>query len=154
MQALQDDYKKFLLKKLITPSKSGFDVDPATLNSNLFQFQRDIVQWALSLGRAAIFAQVGMGKTIMQLSWASEVSRHTDGSVLVLAPLAVSHQTVREGEKFGITVRYVSDMDAVHSGHAEGVRIFITNYERLEKFQSDFFHGVVLDESSILKSPL
>lgn len=134
------DYREFLAgKEIVTPS-AGIDVDPATLNPMLFPFQRDIVAWALRKGRAAIFADCGLGKTPMQLSWAHEIP----GKVLILAPLAVSQQTVREGKKFGIEVAYArSPVDA---------QITITNYEMLEHFDPADYQGIVLDESSILKS--
>jgi DNA modification methylase len=108
----------------------------------LFDFQRDIVGWALKRGRASIFADCGLGKTPMQLEWAS----HVPGNVLVLAPLAVSLQTVGEGKKFGIDVHYCRDQSQVKPG------ITITNYEMIEHFDASYFTGVVLDESSILKS--
>jgi hypothetical protein len=106
----------------------------------LFPFQRDIVKWALRRGRAAIFADCGLGKTPMQLSWAAQVP----GRVLILAPLAVAQQTVREGKKFGIEVAY--------SRVPCDDRIVITNYEMLDHFNPSEFAGIVLDESSILKS--
>jgi superfamily II DNA or RNA helicase len=106
----------------------------------LFPFQADIVRWALRRGRAAIFADCGMGKTAMQLEWARQVP----GRVLIAAPLAVSTQTVREGVKFGIDVSYCTEDN--------GSRIVVTNYERLENFNPAEFHGIVLDESSILKN--
>jgi len=108
----------------------------------LFDFQRDIVKWALRRGRAAIFADCGLGKTPMQLEWAN----HIPGNVLILAPLAVSAQTVREGEKFGIPITKARHQDEVQG------KITITNYEMLHHFESSAFEGIVLDESSILKS--
>jgi hypothetical protein len=111
----------------------------------LFDFQRHAVEWACSKGRAALFADCGLGKTPMQLSWAKEVCSHTGGNVLILTPLAVSYQTVREGEKFGVEVGRSS------TGTVEG-RVTVTNYERLHLFNADDFAGVVCDESSILKS--
>lgn len=112
------------------------------INDKLFDFQRDIVTWALKRGRAAIFADCGLGKTPMQLEWARQIP----GNVLILAPLAVSQQTVREGVKFGIEVKYCRNQEDVVPG------ITITNYEMLEHFEASFFNGVVLDESSILKA--
>jgi DNA modification methylase len=108
----------------------------------LFDFQRDIVKWALKIGKAAIFADCGMGKTPMQLEW----STHIPGNVLILAPLAVSKQTIREGIKFGVKVSYCRKQEEVKEG------ITITNYEMLEHFDPNYFNGIVLDESSILKS--
>ena len=138
------DYDSFLETKLIAPVISGFDV--ADLNPNLFDFQRVIVKWALRRGRAAIFADTGLGKTLMQTSWADAVHRETRKDVLILAPLCVAHQTVSESAKFGITVNYCRSQDGVKPG------INITNYEMLEHFDIDSFIGVVLDESSIIKN--
>lgn len=135
------DYATFLERKRITDPATGLDVVP-DLNPMLFPFQRDIVTWALRRGRAAIFADCGMGKTPMQLEWA----RHVPGRVLILTPLAVAQQTVREGEKFGIQCQYARDQSAASS------QIIVTNYEMLEHFDPEAFDGIVLDESSILKA--
>jgi superfamily II DNA or RNA helicase len=108
----------------------------------LFEFQKDIVKWALRLGRACIFSDCGTGKSFMQIEWARQIP----GSVLILAPLAVAQQTVAEGVKLGVEVRYCRSQSEVAAG------ITITNYEMLHKFDPAFFNGVVLDESSILKS--
>lgn len=116
------------------------------LNPALYPFQRDIVRWALAKGRAAVFADCGLGKTAMQLEWASVVCRERGGSVLILAPLAVSAQTVAEGVKFGVPVTLCANGGDVRPG------VNITNYEKLGKFEDCTFTGVVLDESSILKS--
>jgi len=134
-------YDEFLAKKATVEQPTGLS-DVPDLNPDLFPFQRDIVSWALRRGRAAIFADCGLGKTPMQLDWA----RHVPGDVLILAPLAVSTQTVREGDKFEIPVNYCRDQSQVGNG------ITITNYEMLDRFDPSAFHGVVLDESSILKA--
>lgn len=135
-------YDDFLRTKLRLDSGTGLTDIPA-LNPALFDFQADIVRWALRCGRAAIFADCGMGKTPMQLEWA----RHVADEVLILAPLAVATQTVREAEKFGIPgISYARGPRQVSS------RITITNYEMLERFDPAQFRGVVLDESSILKA--
>lgn len=139
MEAVMN-YKEFLQNKLITDTPTGMDIE--TVGDYLFDFQRDIVKWALRRGRAAIFADCGLGKTPMQLEWAN----HITGNVLILAPLAVAQQTVREGQKFGIEVQYCRDQSQIKS------RIVIANYEMLEHFNPEYFTGVVLDESSILKS--
>ena len=118
--------------------------NPGDLNEHLFDFQHAIVTWAVRRGRAAIFADTGLGKTLMQLSWAQEVQRHTGGKVLILAPLAVSEQTIEQGSTFGIDVsRYAGQT-------ADG--IYITNYERIDEAFATEWAGIVLDESSILKS--
>lgn len=135
------EYRKFLSDKAVFDAPSGL-IDIPPLNSQLFEFQGDIVRWALRRGRAAIFADCGLGKTLMQLEWA----RHIPGDVLILAPLAVAAQTVREGNKFGITVNRCQTQKDVKPG------INISNYERLESFDASKFTGIVLDESSILKS--
>ncbi len=135
------NYDQFLAKKLITAPAVGLSEVPP-LNPMLFPFQRDIVRWALRRGRAAIWADCGMGKTPMQL----EFAQHVPGDVLILAPLAVSQQTIREAGKFGITASYARKPDDIAQ------RITVTNYEMLEHFDVSRFAGVVLDESSILKA--
>lgn len=134
-------YESFLKSKAVTDPPTGLATSPE-LNAALFSFQRDIVRWALIRGRAAIFADCGMGKTLMQLEWAN----HVPGPVLILAPLAVAAQTVREGERFGIAVGYARNQSQAIQ------RITIANYEMLEHFDAARFMGVVLDESSIIKA--
>lgn len=136
-------YEEFLLKKKIINCPTGLNVK--TNNTKLFDFQRDIVNWALKRGRASIFAGCGLGKTPMQLCWANEIVKNI-GDVLIVAPLAVSQQTVREGIKFGINVEYS------RTGQKSKCGITITNYEMLEHFNPEDYKGVVLDESSILKA--
>jgi hypothetical protein len=137
-------YGDFLQSKEINTIISGFDCDE--LNENLFDFQCAIVKWALKRGKAAIFADTGLGKTLMQTSWAEAVCEHSGGSVLIVAPLCVAQQTVREGEKFGIEINYCREQDGAKDG------INITNYEMIDRFDLSLFAGVVLDESSILKN--
>ena len=139
-------YDEFINSKSKTFENMGIDVDRNSLNPNMFEFQKDIVRWALKKGRAAIFAECGLGKTLMQLSWADEIHKHTGGKILILAPLAVAPQTKEEGEKFGICVNICESQDDVVDG------INITNYEKIDKFIGSSFEAVVLDESSILKS--
>lgn len=138
------DYHAFIEQKRLIQKPCGFE--PKNLNSSLFDFQRDIVTWACRKGRAAIFADCGMGKTIMQLSWAEQVVKNHGGRVLIVAPLAVAAQTCREGETFGIHVNRCRTRSDLTDG------INITNYEMLQHFDGEEFAGVVLDESSILKS--
>ena len=140
---MDDSYQDFLDQKLHTGAAHGFE--PIWLPPELFDFQQSLVTWAIRKGRAAIFADCGLGKTAMQLTWAENVARHSGKPVLILAPLAVAPQTIREGEKFGI------ECHRSINGDVAG-RIVITNYERLEHFSSADFAGVVCDESSILKS--
>lgn len=137
-------YEKFIQAKVSAAMPDGLD-DVPPLNPALFQFQADCVTWALRRGRAALFEDCGLGKTLQQLEWARCVGVATQGDVLILAPLAVAAQTQREAERFGIRARVSRDGDA-----AAGVTI--TNYERLHRFDPSRFAGVVLDESSILKS--
>lgn len=139
---MNDTYDAFLTSKLATVPSAGVDVLPSALLPALFDFQRDLVHWALRKGRAAIFAYPGLGKTPMQLAWAQQAAER----VLILAPLAVAQQTVREGAKFGIPVAY-----ARNQTQATG-QITVANYEMLDHFDPAAFGAVVLDESSILKS--
>lgn len=140
---MDHSYQDFLYQKLHTGAAHGFE--PIWLPPELFDFQQSLVTWAIRKGRAAIFADCGLGKTAMQLTWAENVARHSGKPVLILAPLAVAPQTIREGEKFGI------ECHRSINGDVAG-RIVITNYERLEHFSPGDFAGVVCDESSILKS--
>lgn len=135
-------YQTFLSRKSHKQSTGGFA--PLSMPTNLFDFQRALVEWALLKGRAAIFADCGMGKSAMLLTWADNVVQNTHGRVLVLTPLAVGHQLVKEGEKFGIAC------ERSRNGVLRGP-IIVTNYEQLHRFQPSDFVGVVCDESSILK---
>jgi len=135
-------YEDFLKSKLVEHIESGFEISENKLNKNLFEFQKSIVKTALQKGRYAIFADTGLGKTIMQISWASAVVNQTKKPVLILAPLAVSGQTILEGEKFGIEIKKYP----ANSG------IQISNYEQLDNIDCSIFSGIVLDESSILKN--
>lgn len=140
------EYSEFLKNKRFVLESSGFDIDKNELNKMLYDFQKDIVRWALKKGKACIFADCGLGKTPMQLSWAYQVSKHTGGKVLILAPLAVADQTLREAKKFGYEAKVVESQEDCITG------INITNYEKLSHFIANEFIGIVLDESSILKS--
>jgi DNA modification methylase len=137
-------YSEFLKTKQKNHVYSGFDIDESDLNSLMFDFQKFIVKRALKAGKYAIFADCGLGKTLMQLEWANQVSKKTNKPVLILCPLAVSGQTIKEGEKFGISIRKLESN--VQNG------IYITNYEQLNNVVASDFCGVVLDESSILKN--
>lgn len=141
------DYADFINAKATSSVHTdSIQVTVDQLNPKLYEFQRDIVRWALAKGRAAIFADCGLGKTAMQLEWASAVCQQRGGAVLILTPLAVSAQTVAEGAKFGVPVTLCESGADVRAG------INVTNYEKLSKFKECSFSGVVLDESSILKS--
>lgn len=137
------DYASFLQVKTQLGNDGGFD--PIWMPGFLFDFQASLVEWALRKGRGALFEDCGLGKTPQQLVWAENVVRKTNKPVLCLTPLAVSYQTLQEAHKFDIEA-HRSEKGEVHSG------INVANYERLHYFNPDDFGGVVLDESSILKS--
>lgn len=134
----------FLARKRIVAPTAGFNA--GKLNKNLFDWQVPITHWNLQKGRSAIFANCGLGKTLMQLVWAWMVYRHTDQNVLILTPLAVAKQTKAEGVKFGIQVNVCRRSADIQPG------INVLNYEMLEDFDVSGFTGIVLDESSILKN--
>lgn len=141
------DYPTFLASKSKRFNGAGFQCDLSRLPVKMFEWQKKIVNWATQKGRCAIWADTGLGKTIMQLAWADQIVNRTDKPILILTPLAVSAQTVREATKFGL--------DAVICGASEeavAMSIGITNYHKLHRFDPSIFGGVVLDESSILKS--
>ncbi len=145
-------YSRFIETKKFKNIETGFDVDDMLLPDGLFDFQTAIVKWALKKGRAAIFADTGLGKTAMQLAWAGAVHQHTGNRVLILAPLCVAQQTEREAVKFGVgNVRFAREFEKDGS-----TGIYVTNYEMLDKLaegiKDGYFDGIVLDESSILKS--
>ena len=139
------DYQSFIEGKRINVRKVGFSIDAANLNPMLFDFQVQIVSWALRRGRAALFEDCGLGKTPQQLEWAKHVQEQTGKPVLILTPLAVADQTEREAGKFGIDARVVTTQREVYPG------INITNYQKLHHFNPHGWGGIVLDESSILK---
>jgi DNA modification methylase len=136
------DYKEFLKTKEFKVESHGFKINESQINDKLYDFQKAIVRWAVAKGKACIFADCGLGKSFMQLEW----GRIVGGKCLILAPLAVSKQTVGEGKKLGIKVNLCESQDDVKDG------INITNYEKLHKFDASIFNSVILDESSILKS--
>lgn len=140
-------YQAFIDQKQSSVTPSGFQVQTETLPGFLFDYQKYIVSLALAKGKFAVFAGTGLGKTAMQLAWADAVTTYTKKPVLILAPLAVAKQTTfDEAHKFGVAVQYCETQAYVING------INITNYEKLAKFDTSVFAGVVLDESSILKS--
>ena len=137
-------YSDFIKSKEIESINAGIEFDESELNKNLMPFQRDIVAWALRKGRAAIFSDCGTGKTIMQISFADLICRHTGGKALVLCPLSVAEQTKKESMKFGIDARICRQQSDVGDG------INIANYEILGHFDATAFNCVVLDESRFL----
>ena len=142
------DYDDFVASKRRAETATGHT--PGYLNEHLFDFQHAIVSWAVRKGRAAVFADTGLGKTLMQLSWAQDVQRHTGGRVLILAPLAVSEQTINEGSHFGIEITRCPTDEWDEENSKPG--IYITNYERMDHAFDLSWSGIVLDESSILKA--
>ena len=143
------DYDEFISTKHAKTTQSGFSVKLESLNPKAFDWQRRVIQWALKRGRAALFLDTGLGKTISQLTWAENVCKHTGGRVLLHCPIGVRQQTKREAEKFGIDCDVaICDNDTAMPTSG----IVIANYEKLHKFNTREFVGVVLDESSILKS--
>ena len=137
------EYHDFIASKLQEGADHGFD--PVWQPDCIFGFQSALIDWSCRKGRGAIFADCGLGKTPMQLTWAYNAYAHTGKPTLILTPLAVSHQTVQEAHKFGI--------DAERSGDGfVSCPVTVTNYERLQHFDASEFGAVVCDESSILKS--
>lgn len=139
----QPTYEEFLETKKVRAIDTGFDIDESELNPLLFDFQKYCVKRMLKQGRGAIFAECGLGKTIMQCEWAKQVCKKTGKPVIILAPLSVSKQTIREGAKFGYNIK---------QANSKSNRIVITNYEQVEKLNPNDYAGIVLDESSILKN--
>ena len=136
-------YSDFLAGKVQAPAVYGFTAHADQLPGFLFPFQRAVVTRALQQGRYALFEDCGLGKTGQELAWAQAVARHTGGTVLIFAPLAVAQQIVQEGEKFGIPVRYVRDEAAAAQATQDGVPLHVTNYERLDAFTVSAYAGVV-----------
>lgn len=135
-------YEAFLVHKQAQAPKSGRDVSTDDCHSMLHHWQKEIVQWACRVGRAAIWADTGLGKTVMQVQWAALMG----DTSLIVAPLAVTAQTIREAAKIGITARYVR-----HGDEFTGPGVYVTNYEMVQHFTPDTLDAVVLDEASILK---
>ena len=139
-------YEEFIASKSFTSQPMGIKVERASIHPALFDYQKDLVAWALARGKAAVFANTGLGKTLMQLEWSRHIQKVSGGNVLILAPLAVANQTAREAEKIDLPVQICASQEDVRDG------VNITNYEKLHKFDPDQFTAVVLDESSILKA--
>lgn len=139
------DYDSYIAAKNRKHIAAGFNPRPIT--APLFDWQSHVVQWACRTGKAAMFEDCGLGKTLQQLEWAHQVVMETGEPVIILTPLAVAHQTENEGRKFGIAAKVVASQ-----AECLEVGIYITNYEKLDHFDCSQFVGVVLDESSILKN--
>lgn len=142
---MNQEYQAFLNQKAIIDPPTGL-IDIPALSSALFPFQHDIVMWALKRGRAAIFAQTGLGKSLMELSWANALHDALGINVLILTPLAVAAQMIREANKFGLSAKQCANQAEVEPG------VTVTNYQKIQHFDLSKFQGVVLDESSILKA--
>lgn len=140
-------YKDFLETKIKNHIATGFSVSLESLNNKLFDFQKHCVQLALKQGKYALFEECGLGKTFQQIEWAYQVMKYTNKSVIILTPLAVSGQTIKEGEKLGYKITKINN----NKDQSE-IGLYITNYEQLENLDVSCFSGVVLDESSILKN--
>lgn len=136
------DYQEFLKTKKYKINPIGIDIQNNQIHEKLFSFQKDIVKWAVKKGRCAIFLDTGLGKTFIQLEWARILGKYS----LIVAPLSVARQTIREGKKINFSVNYVRSMEEIKEG------INITNYEIIENFDENKLDCIVLDESSILKS--
>jgi DNA modification methylase len=137
-------YDQFIKSKMRRAECAGFE--PREITAPLFPFQKHVTEWAIRKGRAALFEECGLGKTLQQLEWSRQVADKTQGAVLILTPLAVGPQTLTEADRFGYKAQIVKSADEVKPG------INITNYEKLDLFDGVEFAGVVLDESSILKN--
>jgi len=139
-------YADFLAAKAARVHPAGLDIDPADLHPMLHGWQADLVQWGAKVGRAALWADTGLGKTICQVEWARAMAAPTDGTALILAPLAVCAQTVREAAKVDVHATYVRSGDDITDPG-----LYVTNYEMTPRFDPDQLAAVVLDEASILK---
>lgn len=137
-------YQEFLAAKAKRVNETGPEVERADIHPMLHDWQAELVQWAARTGRAAIWADTGLGKTVMQVEWLRHVA--VGGYGLIVAPLAVCHQTVREAARIGVDATYVRT-----SAQLDGPGIYVTNYEMVQHFDPSEFRGVVLDEASILK---
>ena len=143
---LKDNYKEFLSKKIQQNAEAGFAVEDSALNPVLFDFQKYCVRKALRSGSFALFEDCGLGKTLQQLEWCDKICKREKAPVLILAPLAVTGQTILEARKFGY------DIERLNAYNNISEKIYITNYERLGDVDAGLFTGVALDESSILKN--
>lgn len=135
-------YEEFLKYKRLLNVFAGIDVENVTIHPALFPFQSAIVEWAIKKGRCAVFADTGLGKTFIQLEWARIISSRC----ILVAPLSVARQTIKEASKLGLVVNYCRASTDVKDG------LNITNYEMVEHLDPALFDAIVLDESSILKS--
>lgn len=145
---MDNSYQELLATKRAIVAPVGFNVSRDAIHTKLFEFQRDIVLWAIRKGRCAIFADTGLGKTFMLLEWARLVTLETHKPTLIVAPLSVARQTVNEAHKIDSEAIYIRSMEAV----TPDKNLYITNYEMIEHMDESAFGAVILDESSILKN--
>jgi len=138
------NYGEFVANKRVKTKSIGKVINREDIHPTLFEFQKDIVVWSVRKGRAAVFLDTGLGKTFIQLEWA----RLMDVNTLIIAPLSVARQTVREAAKIGLDLAYIRSQDEIDNDR----KVWITNYEMAEKFDYSQFEAIVLDESSILKA--
>lgn len=141
-------YKEYLRKKVLKAKPTGFE-PVNSIHPMLFDWQSLTVMHALRMGRYALFEERGLGKTLQQVEWAKHVQEYTKQPVLIVCPLAVARQTIREGQKIDVDIEYVRSMDDVKMANSP---ILIVNYDMLKHIEPNRFSGVVLDESSILKA--
>ncbi len=144
---LNKAYDLFLEQKVLRAQVVGLELNDSDINQKLYDFQRAIVLWALRLGRAAVFADCGLGKSFIQIEWARLIQKIKGGVCLIVAPLSVAEQTIAEALKLRVKIKYAEGPEAI-----DAAGLWITNYERVEKFVGFLLSAVVLDESSILKS--
>lgn len=142
---MTDAYTQFLARKRLVDPETGIN-SPVELPDVMKHHQRDITRWSLRRGRSAVFAGTGLGKTLMELTWSTKVAEFTGKPTLIFAPLAVAEQHISEAEKFGLAANLVS----FHPDEGWGVNV--SNYQKMDHFDLHAFGGIVLDESSILKS--
>ncbi len=138
------NYQEFILSKHYRTNNYGYDIEKSVIHPMLFEWQKDIVKWSIKKGRCAVFLDTGLGKTFIQLEFARILGKNT----LIIAPLSVARQTVREAKKINLDIRYIRSQSEIISDH----KLWIINYEMADQFNYSSFDTVVLDESSILKS--
>lgn len=149
MYIAEEKYNEFLKSKRNYDYNSGFDIEISDIHSSLFDWQKAITKWAVKKGRCALFEDCGLGKTRQQIEWIRIIQKKVSGPVLIICPLSVAEQTIDEGKKIGINIKFVKHLEDCES---LGAPVFVTNYEQLHNFYGHNFSAIVLDESSILKS--
>jgi hypothetical protein len=138
------EYREYIASRAVAPQMAGFDHSPININAKVHQVAA--LEFALAKGKSAAFLDTGLGKSFIELEFARQCAEETGKPSLILTPLAVAGQMVREGNKFGIDARQIKEHSEVGAG------VMVANYERLPKLDADTFGAIILDESSILKS--